>query len=70
MNNLDDNKIRVEVEVDESNIVTCNMCHRELDYKYDSICEMCYLESIKQKRNSIWLVIIILFFIFYLFGTI
>lgn len=72
MNNLDDNKVTIEVEVtitrDESDIATCEICGRELNYKYDRICDLCYVESRRRERNSIWLVMIVIFFFFALLG--
>ena len=73
MNDSDDNKVTIEVEVtikkDESDIATCEICGRELNYEYDRICDPCYLEFRRQQRRSVWLVLIAVAFFFYLLGV-
>ena len=73
MNESDDNKVTIEVEVtikrDESDIATCEICDRELNYKYDRICDSCYLEFRRQQRKSVCLVMIAIAFFFYILGV-
>ena len=73
MNESDDNKITIEVEVtikkDESDIATCEICGRKLNYEYDRICDPCYLEFQRHQRRSVYLVMIAVAFFFYILGV-